>query len=171
MTTPDTGTFRTDPPRVADERTMYQTWLDFHRGTLLWKCAGLTDTQLKSASVSPSTLTLLGLLRHMSEVERSWFRSRAARLALPHLYCSDEDEDGDFDNVTDAVVDQDVATFKAECSAADEAVRALSLDDTFVGHSGPISLRWVYVHMIEEYARHNGHADLLRESIDGATGD
>jgi uncharacterized damage-inducible protein DinB len=171
MTTPAEGQFRTDPPRIADERAMYQSWLEFHRGTLVWKCAGLTDAQLRTASVPPSTLTLLGLLRHMAEVERSWFRSRAAGLSLPHLYCSDEDEDGDFDNVADADVDQDLETFKAECLAADEAARPLSLDHTFEGRKGPISLRWVYVHMIEEYARHNGHADLIREAIDGATGD
>jgi len=171
MTVPDPGLFRGEPPRVADERGMYQAWLEFHRGTLLWKCAGLTDAQLKNASVGPSTLTLHGLVRHMTEVERSWFRSRAAGLALPLLYCTDQDADGDFDNVADADVEQDVETFKAECLAADEVARTLSLDDTFDGRRGPISLRWVYVHMIEEYARHNGHADLLRERIDGATGD
>jgi len=163
--------FRADPPRVADERAMYQAWLDFHRGTLLWKCAGLTDAQLKAPSVSPSTLTLLGLLRHMTDVERWWFRTNASGLALPALYWTDDDEDGDFDNVADADVEQGFATFKAECMAADEAVRTMSLEDTFVGRKDPISLRWVYVHMIEEYARHNGHADLLRERIDGSTGD
>jgi uncharacterized damage-inducible protein DinB len=171
VTTPDPDQFRVDPPRIADERAMYQAWLEFHRGTLLWKCAGLTDDQLKTAAVSPSSLTLLGLVRHMAEVERSWFRTRAAGLELQDLYCSDDDEDGDFDNVADAVVEQDLATYKAECLAADEAARELSLDHTFAGRRGPISLRWVYVHMIEEYARHNGHADLLRERLDGATGD
>ena len=171
MSTPEESQFRTDPPRIDDERPMYQAWLDFHRGTLLWKCSGLTDTQLKSASVPPSTLTLLGLLRHMSEVERAWFRSRAAGLALPDLYCTDQDIDGDFDNVADADAERDNATFRAECLAADEAVREMPLNDTFAGRNGPISLRWTYVHMIEEYARHNGHADLLRELIDGATGD
>jgi hypothetical protein len=170
MSTPDLSQLRQDPPRNVGERQMYQAWLDFHRGTLVWKCTGLTDTQLKSASVSPSNLTLLGLLRHMTEVERAWFRTRAAGVTLPDLYCSDEDEDGDFDNVADADVEQCFATFTAECLAADEAVRAMSLDHTFAGRNGPISLRWVYVHMIEEYARHNGHADLLRERIDGATG-
>jgi hypothetical protein len=170
MSNPDVAQFRQDPPRVAGERSMYQAWLEFHRGTLLWKCAGLSDAQLKSASVPPSTLTLLGLLRHMAEVERGWFRTRAAGIALPDLYCTDEDPDGEFDNVAEAGVEQDRETFKAECLAADEAVRAISLDDTFEGRNGPISLRWVYVHMIEEYARHNGHADLLRECIDGATG-
>lgn len=170
MSTPDASKFRHNPPWVADERAMYQAWLDFHRGTLVWKCTGLTDAQLKSASVTPSTLTLLGLLRHMAEVERAWFRARAAGLALPDLYCTNESPDGDFDNLADADVAQDFATFKAECLAADEAVRTISLDHTFAGRNGPISLRWAYVHMIEEYARHNGHADLLRESIDGATG-
>ena len=170
MTTPDASQFRSPAPLVADERSMYQGWLDFHRGTLVWKCTGLTDDQLKSASVTSSTLTLLGLLRHMAEVERWWFRTNAAGLSLPDLYWTDDDNDGDFDNVADAVVAQDFATFKAQCLAADEAVLALPLDHTFAGRNGPISLRWVYVHMIEEYARHNGHADLLRETIDGSTG-
>ena len=165
------GQFREDPRRVAGERPNYQAWLDFHRGTLLWKCAGLSDAQLKSASVPPSALTLHGLLRHMTEVERWWFRAKAAGLELPDMYCPDDDKDGDFDNVADADVERDRATFKAECLAADEAVSEMSLDDTFAGRDGPISLRWAYVHMIEEYARHNGHADLLRECIDGATGD
>ena len=107
----------------------------------------------------------------MAEVERWWFRTKAAGLELPDLYCPDDDKDGDFDNVADADVERDHATFKAECLAADQAVSAMSLDDTFAGRDGPISLRWAYVHMIEEYARHNGHADLLRESVDGATGD
>ncbi|MGV8909475.1 MAG: DinB family protein [Propionicimonas sp.] len=171
VTAPDPSPFREDTPRVAGEREMYQAWLDFHRGTLLWKCAGLTDDQLRTASVSPSSLTLLGLVRHMAEVERWWFCTKAAGLTLPDLYCPDEDPDGDFDSVADAVVEEDLATFRAECLAADDAVREMSLDDTFVGRRGPISLRWVYVHMIEEYARHNGHADLVRERLDGATGD
>lgn len=171
VTTPGASLFRHDPPHVADERTMYQGWLNFHRGTLLWKCKDLSDAQLKTASVSPSNLTLLGLLRHMTEVERSWFRSRTAGLTLPDLYCPAGDRDGDFDNVTHAVVEHDFARFKTECLAADQAVSWISLDHTFVGRNGPISLRWVYMHMIEEYARHNGHADLLRERIDGVAGD
>jgi len=172
VTTSDVDRFRVDPPYVAEEREMYQGWLGFHRGTLLWKCSGLTDDQLKTASVTPSKLTLLGLLRHMAQVERWWFRTTAVGLALPDLYWTDDNPDGDFDSVADAVVEDDLATFKAECLAADLAVRELSLDETFVTSKGNrISLRWVYVHMIEEYARHNGHADILRERIDGATGD
>jgi uncharacterized damage-inducible protein DinB len=170
-TATDESQFRRDPPFIAGERPMYQGWLEFHRGTLLWKCAALSDDQLKSAPVSPSNLTLLGLVRHMSEVERAWFRIRAGGLSLPALYCPEDDRDGDFDNVGRADVKKDLATFAAECRSADEAVRARSLDDTFARGNKQISLRWVYVHMIEEYARHNGHADLLRERIDGATGE
>lgn len=103
MTTPDASRFRHDPARVADERTMYQGWLDFHRGTLLWKGAGLTDEQLKTPSVSPSSMTLLGLLRHMAQEERWWFRTKAAGLTLPDLYSTDDDQDGDFNNLADAV--------------------------------------------------------------------
>lgn len=168
---PDESLFRRRTPRVADERTMYQNWLEFHRGTLLWKCAGLTDDQLKSSALSPSRLTLLGLVRHMTEVERVWFRVRALGQELPDLYSTEQDRDGEFDDVADAVVEQDLAMFRAECLDADEAVRTMDLEDTFVLRNTPISLRWVYVHMIEEYARHNGHADLLRESLDGVTGD
>jgi len=171
MTRPDPSLFRTDPLRVADERTMYQGWLDYHRGTLVWKCSGISDEQLKTESLSPSTLTLLGLLRHMSEVERWWFRTQAAGLRLPDLYVTRKARDGDFDNLADAVVEQDFATFTVECLAADEAVRTMSLEGTFARGHDQISLRWVYLHMIEEYARHNGHADLLRERIDGSTGD
>lgn len=137
----------------------------------MWKCAGLTDEQVKTASVRPSSLTLLGLVRHMTEVERVWFRVRADGQDLPDLYSTQEDRDGEFDNVADAEVEHDLATFSSECLEADEAVRTMDLEEIFVYRDMPVSLRWVYVHMLEEYARHNGHADLLRECIDGATGD
>jgi uncharacterized damage-inducible protein DinB len=172
MTTPDETGFRTFPPRVADERTMYQAWLDYHRGTLLWKCAGLDAAQLKTASAQPSGLTLLGLVRHMAEVERGWFRDGWDGVEVDRIYCSDEWPDADFEDLENADVAADLATFRAECAAADEAAAARGLDDAVLGRSGkPISLRWIYVHMIEEYARHNGHADLIRERIDGETGD
>ena len=90
---------RVDPPLVADERTMLDAWLDYHRATLVWKCAGLTDAQLKLRSAEPSTLSLLGLVRHMTEVERSWFRRRIARENAPPLYYSDASRDGDFDDL------------------------------------------------------------------------
>jgi hypothetical protein len=164
---------RPEPPSLAGERDRLHSYLDYHRRTLLMKCAGLTEAQLKNASTEPSTLTLLGLVRHMTEVERWWFRIRGAGQPLGDVYCSDESPDGDFDDVADADPAADLAAYEAECAAADEAMAGRSLDDTFLHprRNADISLRWVYVHMIEEYARHNGHADLIRERIDGATGE
>ncbi len=163
---------RTDPPYVADERAMLETWLDYHRETLLWKCAGLTGEQLARRSVEPSGLSLLGLVRHMAEVERWWFRRNFAGEPISDLYCTDASPDGDFDDTGPDGAEQDFAAFVAECDAARKAVVGRSLDDTFVHprRQATMSLRWVYVHMIEEYARHNGHADLLRERVDGVTG-
>ncbi|BCJ42490.1 hypothetical protein GCM10010168_07680 [Actinoplanes ianthinogenes] len=163
---------RVSEPLTGAERPMLQGWLDYHRQTLLLKCAGLTAEQLKTASVEPSALTLLGLVRHMAEVERWWFRTKAAQdTTLGDLYCPEGNDNGDFDDVAGADAEADFATFHEEVRLADAAVAALPLDHEFPGRRGPISLRWVYTHMIEEYARHNGHADLLRERIDGVTGD
>lgn len=163
---------RVDPALVADERAMYQAWLDFHRATLLGKCSGLDAGQLKTASAEPSNLTLLGLVRHMAQVERWWFRTGFAGQDVEALYSTDEWEDREFEDLDGADPEADLATFWDECRLADEAVSSAGLDDTFVSRRGrDISLRWIYVHMIEEYARHNGHADLIRERIDGATGD
>ena len=166
---------RRHEPFVADERTMLQGWLDTHRDTLLLKCAGLTAEQLRTASVEPSGLSLLGLVRHMADVERWWFRIRATGEDIPGLYDADDDPDADLNAVADADPEETFATYRAEVAAADRAVADLPLEHTFRhprrdGSSNEISLRWVYVHMIEEYARHNGHADLIRERIDGVTG-
>jgi hypothetical protein len=164
---------RDDPPRVGDERTMLDAWLDYHRQTLLWKCAGLTADELARRSTEPSGLSLLGLVRHMAEVERGWFRHGFARERVGTLYCSDERPEGDFDDVDAAGAERDMAAFRQEVGLARAAVAGHSLDESFLQErrGSEVSLRWIYVHMIEEYARHNGHADLLRERIDGATGD
>ena len=168
------ATGRQDPPFVADERVMLDSWLEFHRATLLMKCEGLTDEQLRTRSVSPSSLSLLGLVRHMTEVERGWFRRVLSGEDIKPLYCSDGNEDGDFDDVDTADVAGDMARFQAELEvcrriAADHPDLDAIAKSTRRGRQ--VSLRWIYVHMIEEYARHNGHADFLRERIDGATGD
>lgn len=161
---------RPEVPLVADERAMLEAWLDYHRATLLVKCAGLSEVQLKLRAVEPSTLSLLGLVRHMTDVERGWFRRRIAGESSPEagpLYYSDERPDGDFDDVEGA---DPVVTFTAyheEIEHCRAAASGVSLDD----RAGDFSVRWIYVHMIEEYARHNGHADLLRERIDGSRGD
>jgi hypothetical protein len=164
---------RPRPSTVSQERAALEDWLRFHRQTLLFKCAGLSAEQLKIASVEPSTLSLLGLVRHMADVERSWFQRRFAGRDVDPLFWSEDDPDGDFDNVADADAEADFATYRAECDAADETVAGHGLDETFfhprIGTH--FDLRWVYLHMIEEYARHNGHADLIRERIDGAVGD
>jgi uncharacterized damage-inducible protein DinB len=164
---------RIDPPLVAQEREMLDAWLDYHRATLAVKCEGLTDDQLRAQAVPPSSLSLLGLVRHMGEVERSWFRRVLSGEQAPPRYYSDENRDGDFDDVADAGVAEAFGYWRDECEHARERVAAApSLDVTGTGREGEsYSLRWIMVHMIEEYARHNGHADLLRERIDGTVGD
>jgi len=165
---------RIDPPFVADERAMLESWLDYHRGTLAMKCDGLDAAALRRRSVPPSTLSLLGLVRHMTEVERGWFRRTLAGEDTPPLYYSDANPDGDFDDVDAADVDQAFAAWREACEQSRQLVRAVaSLEG--VGrrqrNGENVSLRWILVHMIEEYSRHNGHADLLRQSIDGAVGE
>jgi hypothetical protein len=163
---------RAEPPDVAGEREALQGWLDYHRATLLMKCQGLTADQLVLRAIAPSTLTLLGLVRHMAEVERAWYRKRFAGEPVGLLFCTDEYPDGDFDLVDPVSAEADFAAFTSECELADAAAAGRSLDDTFVSSRGEtLDLRWIYIHMIEEYARHNGHADILREQIDGVTGD
>ncbi|MFE0380200.1 DinB family protein [Streptomyces inhibens] len=163
---------RRDLPTAAGEREMLQGWLDFHRDTLLAKCAGLTPDQLAAASNPPSTLTLLGLVRHLTDVERTWFRKRFLGEDIGDHYFTEDNIDADFDDVDPATAEANVAAFRAEIEACDKAVADRGLDETFAASRGrTLNLRWIYVHMIEEYARHNGHADLLRERIDGVTGD
>lgn len=163
---------RRDPPVAAGERQMLEAWLDYHRQTLLWKCSGLTAEQLRQRTVDPSNLSLLGLVRHMAEVERAWFRRRVGGEDVESLYCSEADPDGDFDHVDAADAEQDFATFMQEIELARAATRGREFDETFFHprRNVEMDVRWVYVHMIEEYARHNGHADLLRERLDGVTG-
>src|SRR5260370_39790956 len=163
---------RQDVPYVSGERQMLEAWLDFHRQTLLGKCSGLTAEQLRQRAAPPSSMSLLGLIRHMAEVERGWFRRRIAGEEAGFLYSSEADPDGEFDHVDTADAEQEVATYLREIDLARQAAADRELDETFF-HShrrAQMSVRWVYIHMIEEYARHNGHADLLRERIDGATG-
>jgi hypothetical protein len=165
---------RTEPELIADERTSLEQWLDYHRSTLLWKCAGLTAEQLKQRSVPPSRLSLLGLVRHMTEVERWWFRMHAA--GEDHAFPYDPDSVGlDIEAVEDADAAANLDAFLEECNAARTAVAGKALDDVVPSRGDhperARDIRWIFVHMIEEYARHNGHADVLRETVDGRTGD
>ncbi|MFD4656425.1 DinB family protein [Kitasatospora sp. NPDC058444] len=165
---------RVDPPMTADEAATLTAFLDYHRRTLALKTEGLTDDQLRLRSVPPSNLSLLGLVRHMAEVERYWFQSvlLGGELTSGHFW-TEENEDADFDDVDTADVAADFAVWRAEVEAARGAADGLPLDT--VGKNPrrgePVTLRWILTHMIEEYARHNGHADLLRELIDGSTGE
>jgi uncharacterized damage-inducible protein DinB len=158
------------PAPVAAEREMLDAWLDFQRDTLALKCDGLTGEQLRERAVPPSSLSLLGLVRHMAEGERQWFRMVLGGEQVPYHYYTDDNPEAEFD-VDDADVAEAFATWRAECAdARARATAAPSLDATGSHDGKDFSLRWIMVHMIEEYARHNGHADLLRERIDGAVG-
>lgn len=156
---------------TGDERTLADAWLDLQRQTLLWKCGGLTAGQLKQRVIEPSHLSLLGLIRHMAEVERDWFRTRFAGQRAGYLYCSDDDLDAEFD-VDSADAESDYAVYIREIGLVRELLCRHSLDEVYLDprRKTEMTLRWVYSSMIVEYARHNGHADLLRERIDGRTG-
>jgi hypothetical protein len=148
----------------------WRGFLPGKRHTLLNKCAGLTGEQLAQRAVTPSNLSLLGLVRHMGKVERTWFRQRAAGEPVGPLYDQGLDKDADFNDLDPARAEDDFARFVEECRLADAAVADTAFDATFTHNDELHSLRLVYVHMNTEYARHNGHADLLRECIDGTTG-
>jgi uncharacterized damage-inducible protein DinB len=165
-------TERPEPPLIASEREMLRAFLDFHRATLSMKCDGLTDDELRRRSMPPSTLTLLGLVRHMAEVERTWFRRTINGENIPLVWSNR----GDFQAAYDASASNRAEAFTAWQAEVEHARRiereAESLDVT--GHHASwgedVSLRLVMLHLIHEYARHNGHADLLREGIDGTVG-
>ncbi|MFJ6571838.1 DinB family protein [Streptomyces sp. NPDC091292] len=163
---------RIAPPLIADERDMLRAFLDYQRATLAMKCEGLTDEQLRRRSMPPSTLTLLGLVRHMAEVERTWFRRVIGAEDIPLVWS----EDGDFQVAYDAEDSTRAEAFDAWRAEVEHARRieqeAESLDVTgYQARWGAdVSLRLVMLHLLHEYARHNGHADFLREGIDGVVG-
>ncbi|MGC4808273.1 DinB family protein [Micromonospora sp. DT233] len=165
-------TVRADPPLIGDERAMLRGFLDFHRATLAVKCDGLTDEELRRQASPPSTLSLLGLVRHAAEVERHWFRRVIGGEDVPLVWS----RTGDFQEAYDAGAASRAEAFEAwqrEVAHARRVEReAASLD--VVAHNArsgeDVSLRLVMLHLMHEYARHNGHADLLREAIDGTVG-
>jgi hypothetical protein len=161
------------PPLDADERATLEGWLDFYRATLVAKCDGLTADQLRSAAAPPSPLTLQGLVQHLAEVERNWFRRVLLGEQVPPIHDPDADPtgpDGGFDLSDDVDFAAAREAWDAEVARAREncATRDLGATSPFGG--ARVSLRWIYNHVIAEYARHAGHADLLRERIDGTTG-
>ena len=164
---------RAEPATVLGERDMLEGWLEFHRTTLLLKCEGLDDAERKARPVTTSLLSLHGLVRHMAEVERGWFHNVLLdEPVAPYLWADDAVEDSELVPLDDADWAHDLAVWLAECEASRRAAAPRPLDHAGARRDGtPCSLRWIYNHMIEEYARHNGHADLIREMIDGAVGD
>ncbi len=159
------------PARRNDpEREMLRDWLDWHRATLLRKCAGLDAGRLAIRSVPPSSLSLLGLVRHMSDTERGWVRQTFRGEPIPDLYYRADTPDADLREADPARAEEDFEIYRAECRAVDAALEGAELDDTFIFQETAHSLRWMWQHLVEEYARHNGHADLIREAIDGSAG-
>lgn len=174
MTTLPDG--RRVPPLTADEPAMLAGWLDLHRATLAVKCAGLDDEQALRTPVEPSTLSLFGLVQHLAEVERNWIQRVFARREVPLLYAGRPggftlDRSRTFAEVA-AAWEREVAVNREICAgrSPDETGRLGAEEAAVVGGDDEVSLRWVLMHLVEEYARHNGHADLLRERIDGVTG-
>jgi uncharacterized damage-inducible protein DinB len=162
---------RSEPPYVLGDRAMLEAWLEFHRTTLLLKCEGLDDAARKARPVPTSKLSLHGLVRHMAEVERGWFRRTLLGEDAPRIWMDTAVDDLDLVPIDDADWDADLAVWTAECEASRAAAAAHELDDqSGVRDEEACTLRWIYVHMIEEYARHNGHADLIREMVDGNVG-
>ncbi|RLV09058.1 Mini-circle protein [Streptomyces griseocarneus] len=163
---------RTGPPLTGGERETLRAFLDYHRATLALKCEGLPDEDLRRRSMPPSTLTLLGLVRHMAEVERTWFRRVIAGEDVPHVWSDKADFQEAFD-ATASTGAEAFAAWQAEVAHArriEQAAESLDVTGYFPKWDDHVSLRLVMLHLIHEYARHNGHADFLREGIDGVVG-
>ena len=156
--------------RHADERTTLVTYLDYYRETFELKCAGVDPGHLSQRSSPPSTMSLHGLARHLAGVERWWFAINFAGLDLPMLYYSDDDPDQDFDSL-DGDPSEALSVWRTECERSRQIVAAADLSAVgAVERNGSYTLRWLVLRMITEYAQHMGHADFLREGIDGAVG-
>jgi uncharacterized damage-inducible protein DinB len=163
---------RPDPPRTAGERETMRVFLDFHRATLAMKCAGLSDEELRSRSMPPSTLTLMGLLRHLAEVERTWFRRVIAGEEIPLLWLDKMNFQAAYDPAG-STFDEAFKAWTAEVERSREieaAAESLEVTGYQARWDEQVSLRFVMLHMMHEYARHNGHADFLREGVDGTVG-
>ena len=164
---------RVRPPLVADESTMLTAWLDYHRETLAQKVTGVDPARVREAAVSPSSLSLLGLVRHMADNERHWFREVVAGEQVDEYWAPEDNPGADFSGAHPDGPDADIAEWWRAVAESRAVLEGRSLDELTAKEfpNGRMSLRWVVLHMIEEYARHNGHADLLRERLDGVVGE
>ena len=171
---PELTDHRDDGPMTGGERAVLDHWLDLYRDTILLKLAGLDAEQLCRRSVPPSSMSLIGVVRHLTEVEAYWLRVVLFdEQDVPDYYCLPHSPDGDFDDVDPTDAARDVAAYQSEIDrtrAAAEAWTDLAVPVRGLRRGQPVNLRWILVHLIEEYARHLGHMDLLRETLDGRTG-
>ncbi|MET0863635.1 MAG: DinB family protein [Nakamurella sp.] len=179
MTAAYSSSDRVDPPGQLAEREMMLAFLNYHRVTLAAKVSGITAEQAITRS-TVSELTLLGLIRHMTEVERGWiaeefgdgYGTPSGPAELPPLYSRPGAPDAEFTELDAGRLALYLAAWQAETERTDGILAIRSLDDTIPNdRRGPVSLRWVLWHVFEEYARHNGHADIIREAIDGSVGE
>ena len=166
---------RSDFPMLASEREHLRNYLDHFRATLLWKCAGLTGDQLRRRAVPPSSLSLLGLVRHLADVERIWFLVRVGDRPDEPYWKTADNWDADFDDVADADAEAAFARYTSVVAEAREVVEGRPLEERCTttdrrGTTYTFDLRWLHLHLIQEYARHLGHADVVREQVDGVTG-
>ncbi|MGY5764197.1 DinB family protein [Brachybacterium sp. DNPG3] len=164
---------RTGGPMLGGEREQLDAWIAEYRLALLLKIDGLTPAQLAERSAPPSALSLAGIVRHLAEVEEYWLREVLHGIDVPPRWSSAERPDDDLEGATAATAADDVQTYLrviAETSADAARWEDLDIPVTGLRHGQPLNLRWILTHLIEEYARHLGHMDLLRERIDGATG-
>jgi uncharacterized damage-inducible protein DinB len=155
--------------RAADELTTLREMLDYYRVVMIRKAEGLTTAQASERS-TPTGLTLLTLIRHLTDVERGWFRDFGDADA-PFLYCTDDDPDGDLHPGPDDTIEDALDAYRGEIVRSNELIAGRSLDEEIPDSGATVNLRWIMVHMIEETARHAGHADILRELTDGAVDD
>jgi hypothetical protein len=160
-----------DEVAAADERETLLTFLHHQRRFLARKAEGLTDGQARKATCPPSDMTILGLIRHAAEVERGWAQRSLLGADVDRIYATPDDPDGDFHFPPDATLADALETYWAEAEAADQIYRVAELDDIEQSNRAFYNVRWILVHLIEEYARHCGHADLIRQAIDGQTGE
>lgn len=160
-----------DEVAAADEATTLRAFLHHQRQFLKRKASGITDEEARSQTCPPSDLTLLGLVCHLTDVERGWSQRGLAGRDAPPIYYSDEDPDGDFHPPADVTLARALDRFDVEAAEADAVYRSMNLDELERHERGFYSVRWVLIHLIEEYARHLGHADLIRQAIDGQTGE
>jgi uncharacterized damage-inducible protein DinB len=164
---------RPKPLLSGPEREQLESWLAFYRATLLKKCSGLSLEGLSRRPVESSPMSLLGMIRHMTFVEQVWFDVRFAGNEVVEYYRRPDDREVEWSELDSATLDEVVANFQRACETSDELARGHELQEMVTTPGAgreQVDLRWIYLHMIEEYARHCGHADILRELVDGTTG-